>query len=195
VCCDEQFSCLIIGLFSTLFIYKVRISVHLIELIQFLIVIFHGESPMEEEMFLVDSYTINSILRETKYFQTLNRRSENVLTIAVRDATIVGSGRFTIMFLNGTQVTIDDALLYPDSTRTLISFRDIWKNGLHICTHEDNKEEFPLITKCFRYDHEVLERIHYTPSGLYYIYIKSVPHVELKVIFRMLIHSRSGIHT
>jgi hypothetical protein len=125
VCCDQQFSCLIIGLFSTLFIYKVCISVQLIELIQFLIVIFHRESPMEEEMFLVDSYTINSILRETKYFQTLTRRFENVLTIAGRDAPIVGSGRFIITFSNGTQVTINDVLLYPDSTHILISFRDI----------------------------------------------------------------------
>jgi hypothetical protein len=53
----------------------------LIELQQFLIVRFHGESPMEEEMWLVDSCTTNSILWEIKYFQTLTWRSENVLTI------------------------------------------------------------------------------------------------------------------
>jgi hypothetical protein len=47
---------------------------------------------MEEEICLVDSCTTNSILRDTKYFQTLTRRSENVLTIAGRDATIIGSG-------------------------------------------------------------------------------------------------------
>jgi hypothetical protein len=83
------------------------------------------------------------------------------------DAMIVGSGRATITFPNGTQVTIDDALLYPDSTRTLISFRDIWKSGLHVCTHEDNKEKFLLITMSSGYGHEVLERIPSTPSGLY----------------------------
>jgi hypothetical protein len=80
---------------------------------------------VEEEICLVDSYTKNSILRETKYFQTLTRRSRNVLIIDGRDVMIVGFGRATIMFPNGTQVTIGDALLYPDSTRTLISFRDI----------------------------------------------------------------------
>jgi hypothetical protein len=85
----------------------------------------------------VDRGTTNSILfRNTKYFQTL-----------------------TIMFFNGTQVMIDNALLYPDSTGTLISFRDIRKIGLQVCTHEDNKEEFLLITKSSRYVHEVLERI------------------------------------
>jgi hypothetical protein len=100
---------------------------------------------MEEEMCLVDSCTTNSILREIKYFQTLTRRSKNVLTIAGRDAMIVGSGRVTITFLNGTQVTIEDALLYPDSTCTLISFIDIRKSGLHVCTHEDNKRSFSLL--------------------------------------------------
>jgi hypothetical protein len=138
---------------------------------------------MEEEMCLVDSYTTNSILRDTKYFQTLTQRSENVLTIIGHDATIISSGRATIMFLNGTQVTIKNDLLYPDSTRTLISFRGIQKSGLHVCTHEDNKEEFLLITKCSGYGHKVLERIPSTPSGLYYTYIKHVPYVAYKVIF------------
>jgi hypothetical protein len=147
VCCDEQFSCLVIGLFSTLFIYKVCISVQLIELLQFLIVRSHGESPIKEEMRLVDSCTTNSILRDTKYFQTLTRRSKNGLTIAGRDAMIVGSGRATITFFNCTQVTIKDALLYSNSTHTLISFGDIRKSRLHVCTHEGDKKEFLLITK------------------------------------------------
>jgi hypothetical protein len=158
--------------------------VQLIELLQFLVVRFHGESLMEEEICLVDSRTTNSILRMTKYFQTLTRRSENILTIAWRDATIVGFGWTTIMFSNGTQVTIEDALLYPNSTRTLISFRDIWNSGLHVCTHEDNKDEFLLITKSFGYAHEVLERISSTMYGLYYTYIKPVPYVTYKVIFQ-----------
>jgi hypothetical protein len=102
---------------------------------------------MEEEMCLINSCTINSILRKTKYFQTLTRRSKNVLTIVGHDATIVGSERATITFPNSTQVTIEDDLLYPDSTHTLISFRDIRKSGLRVCTHEDNNEEFLLITK------------------------------------------------
>jgi hypothetical protein len=139
---------------------------------------------MEEEMCLVDSCTTNSILREKKYFQTLTQRPGNVLTIVGRDATIVGSSRATITFSNGTQITIEDALLYPDSTRTLISFRDIQKSGLHVRTHEDNKEEFLLITKSSGYGHEVLETIPSTPSELYYTYIKPVPYVAYKVIFQ-----------
>jgi hypothetical protein len=140
---------------------------------------------MEEELCLVDSCTTNSILRETKYFQTLTKkRPGNVLTIAGHDATIVGSGRATITLPLGTQVTIEDALLYPDSTRTLLSFRDIRKCGLHISTHTKNNEEFLLITKPSEYGSNILERILSLPSGLYYTYIKPVPHVMFKVIFQ-----------
>jgi hypothetical protein len=143
---------------------------------------FHGESPMEE-MCLMNRCTTNSILREIKYFRTLTRRSENILIIVGRDAMIVGSRRATITFFNGTQVMIDDALLYLDSIRTLISFREIQKSGLHVCTHEDNKKEFLLITKSSGYGHEVLERIPSTLSTLYYTYIKLIPYVTYKVIF------------
>jgi hypothetical protein len=48
---------------------------------------------MEEEMCLVDSCTTNTILRKIKYFQTLTKRTRNILIIAERDACIVGSGK------------------------------------------------------------------------------------------------------
>jgi hypothetical protein len=140
-------------------------------------------NPIEEELCLVDSGTTNSILREIKYFQTLTKRSGNVLTIAGRDAKIVGSGRATITLPMSTQVTIEDALLYPDSTRTLLSFRDIRKSGLHISTHTENNEEFLLISNPSEYGTNILERIPSLPSGLYYTYIKPVPHITYKVIF------------
>jgi peptide/histidine transporter 3/4 len=86
-----------------------------------------------------------------KYFQNLKKRERNIITIAGRDALIVGSGRATITLPMGTQITMDDALLYPDSTRILLSFRDVRKNGFHVETHLDNKEEFLLFTKLTRY--------------------------------------------
>ena len=82
---------------------------------------------MEEEICLVDSCTTNTILRKIKYFQTLTKREGNFLTIAGRDAMIVGSGRATIILPMGTQIVIEEALLYSDSTRTLLSYRDIRK--------------------------------------------------------------------
>jgi hypothetical protein len=96
-------------------------------------------------MCLVNSCTTNSILMKTKYVQTLTRRFINVLTIARRDATIVSSRRVTITFHNGTQVTIDDALLYLDSTRTLISFRDIRKSGYMYVPMKTIKRSFSLL--------------------------------------------------
>jgi hypothetical protein len=65
-----------------------------------------GLNPMEEEMCLVDSGTTNTILRETKYFQTLTKSQGNVLTIAGCDATIVGSGCATITLPMGTQIQL-----------------------------------------------------------------------------------------
>ena len=139
---------------------------------------------MEEELCLVDSGTTNSILRETKYFQTLTKRQGNVLTIAGRDAIIVGSGRATIVLPMGIQIIIEDALLYPDSKRTLLSYRDIRQNGFHIETRDDNNEEILLITKNSGYGKRIVEKIPSFPSRLYYTYIKTVPHVAYKVIFQ-----------
>jgi hypothetical protein len=141
-------------------------------------------NPMNKEMYLVDNYTTNTILREMEYFQSLTKRMGNILTIAGRDACIVGSEKTTIILPMSTQVTIENALLYPDSTRTLVSYRDIRKNGLHIVTHEENNEESLLVTKTNRDDYDILERIPSLPCGLYYTYIKPVSHVAYKVIFQ-----------
>jgi hypothetical protein len=84
----------------------------------------------------------------------------------------------------GTQVTIENALLYHDSNHTLLSFRDIRKNGLHVITHEENKEEFLHIIKKNGYDHDILKRIPSLPFALYYTYIKPISHVAYKVIFQ-----------
>jgi hypothetical protein len=43
------------------------------------------------------------------------------LTIGGHDAIIVGSSRATIILPMGTQITIEDARLYPNSKRTLLS--------------------------------------------------------------------------
>jgi peptide/histidine transporter 3/4 len=139
---------------------------------------------MEKEMCRVDSYTTNTILREVRYFQTLTEREGMVLTIAGRDAMIVGSEKATVTLPMGTQINIEDALLYPDSTCTPLSYRDIRKNRIHVETHEENKEEFLLFTNDIRQGKETLEKVPSLLSGLYYIYIKPVPYVAYKVIFQ-----------
>ena len=71
-------------------------------------------NPMKKELCLMDLCTTNSILREMKYFQTLKKREGNIMTIAGHDVLIVGSGRATITLPMGTQIMMEDALLYPD---------------------------------------------------------------------------------
>jgi peptide/histidine transporter 3/4 len=139
-------------------------------------------NPMEE-LCLIDSGTTNTILREIKYFQTLKKREGNIMTISGRDTLIVGSGKATIILPMGTQLTIEDALLFPESTRTLLSYKDIRKNDLHVETHADNKEEFILFTKLTGCGKQVCEKIPSLQSGLYYTYIKPISHVTYKVIF------------
>jgi hypothetical protein len=60
-------------------------------------------------MCLVDSCTINTILREMKYFQTLTKMTGNILTIVGRDTCIVGSRKATIILSMGTHITIENA--------------------------------------------------------------------------------------
>ena len=91
-------------------------KIFLLKILQFLYIVLYGNNPMEEELCLVDSATTNSILRELKYFQTMEKMNGDILTIAGRDTVIVGSGRAIFTLPGGTQVTIEDALLYPDSS-------------------------------------------------------------------------------
>ena len=60
-------------------------------------------------MYLVDSCTTNTILREVRYFQTLTKREGMVLTITGRDAMILASGKDTITLPMGTQINIVEA--------------------------------------------------------------------------------------
>jgi hypothetical protein len=94
---------------------------------------------------------------------------------------IVGSRKDTVTLPMGTQINIEEALLFSNSTCTLLSYRDIRKNGIHVETHEENKEEFLLSIKDIGQGKETLEKVPSLPSGLYYM--KPVPYVAYKVIF------------
>ena len=113
---------------------------------------------MEEELCLVDSATTNTILREAKYFQTLTKRKENVMTITGSNKAIIGSGRATFTLPMGTTIVIQNALLYPESTRTLISFKDIRSNNFHLKTIEVDNKEYLLLTKSNGYEEQTLKK-------------------------------------
>ena len=124
----------------------------------------------EAEIFLVDSGTTNTILRETKYFQTLTKKNGNMMTIAGSNAHIVGTGSATLVLPMGTQIFVKDALLYPDSKRTLLSFKDIRENGFHVETKIEQSTEYLLITKFDGYQKRVVERLSSSPSGLLHVH-------------------------
>jgi hypothetical protein len=84
----------------------------------------------------------------------------------------------------GTQITIEDVFLYPNSTRILLSFRDVRKNGFHVETHMHNKEEFLFFTKLTGYGKQICEKISSLQTGLYYTYIKHIDHIAYKIIFQ-----------
>ena len=86
---------------------------------------------MEEEICLIDNTTTNTIIREDTYFQTLNKKTGNTMTIARSNAHIVGTGRDTFGFPMVTKIVINEILLHPESKRTLLSFKDIRANGCH----------------------------------------------------------------
>jgi hypothetical protein len=141
---------------------------------------------MEEEFCLVDSATTNIILRKIKCFQSLTKSKGNITTIEGPDAVIVGLRRATIILPMGTQLVIKDALFYPDSNHTLLSYKDIRCNGYHIETHNDNKDEYLFITKNDGYAEQQLEKIPSLSTGLYFTYVKPVQHVAYKIIFQNL---------
>ena len=107
------------------------------------------------------------------------------MTIARSNAHIVGTGSATLVLPMGTQIFVKDALLYPDSKRTLLSFKDIRVNGFHVETEIEQGTEYLLITKFNGYRKQVVERLPSSPSGLYYTYIKPTEgYVAMKAIFK-----------
>ena len=139
---------------------------------------------MEEEICLVDSCTTNTVLRDTRYFHTLRKYEEDITTIIGSGKQIDGTGRATIILPNGTTLVIAEALLYPESTRTLLSFRDIRANDFHVETNNDNGEERLIMTKKYGDEKTVVESFPSIKESLYYTYIKPLNGiVAFKTIF------------
>jgi hypothetical protein len=142
---------------------------------------------MEEndEPCLIDSTATNSILRETKYFQTLLKRTKNITTIVGNNGRIVDSGRAIVVLPNGTRIFIEEAFLYPGATRTLLAFKDICRSGYHITTASVSGAEYLHITSTDECETKVVEKAQGTSSGLYYLRIKPPPEfVVMSTIFK-----------
>ena len=83
----------------------------------------------------------------------------------------MGSGRASLILLRGTKLIINDALLYQQSTRTFLSFKDIRSNDFHIETETENDIEYLLITRSIECWKKIVEKLSSFSSILCYTYI------------------------
>jgi hypothetical protein len=139
----------------------------------------------KEEPCLVNSAATNTILRETCYFQTLRKRTENLITIARSNGRIVGSEQAIVVLPNNTRIFIEEAFLYPGAQCTLLTFKDIRQNGYHVTTACEGRAKFLYITELDDNQTKVVEKTHSTTSGIYYTTIKAPQeYVAMPTIFK-----------
>ena len=62
-------------------------------------------------------------------------------------AHIVGTESTILVLPMGMQIFVKDALLYPNSKRILLNFKDICSNDFHVETETEQGIEYLLITK------------------------------------------------
>jgi hypothetical protein len=74
----------------------------------------------------------------------LNKASVN--TISGSSNLIKVSRRANVILPKGTKFCIDDALHFSKSRRNLISFKDIFLNGYHVETTNEDSDEYLYIT-------------------------------------------------
>jgi hypothetical protein len=73
------------------------------------------------------------------------------------DASIIGSVRTTIILPKSAQLMREDTLLYPGLTCTLLCYKDIRKNGLHVEIHVDGKKELIYFTNLTGFGKQIYE--------------------------------------
>ena len=78
------------------------------------------------------------------------------------------------MLPNGTRFHINDALYSSKSTRNLLSFKDVRKNGYHIETMNEGNKENLYITSIIYGKKIVVEKLSTFSSGLYHMTIKPI---------------------
>ena len=118
--------------------------------------------------------TTHSILRDKEYFTNLTLRKANVHTISRPIKIIEGFRQATIMLPNGTTLHLEDALLSNRSSRKLLSFQDIRRNGYHIETLNANKNDFLCITSYKNGIKNIHEKLEANNSGLYCVQIRVI---------------------
>ena len=81
------------------------------------------------DLCILDSGTTHTILKNRDYFSEIKPTEAVVKTISGPVDLIEGIGKAKFLLPNGTKFTIDEALFSPKSTRNLLNFDDIYRNG------------------------------------------------------------------
>lgn len=106
------------------------------------------------------------------------------MTFAGSNARIVGTGRATLVLPMVTKIVINEVLLYPESKRSLLSFKDVRVNSCHVEIGKEHNVGYLLMTKFDGYQKNVVEKLPFLASGLHYTYIKPIEeYIAMKTIF------------
>ena len=122
---------------------------------------------------LVDCVTTHTILQEKRYFLNLALMNGNVSTICGTKNLVEGFGRANIMLSNGIRFLINDVLYFSKSTRNLLNFKDIHKNGYQIETTNEGNIKCLYITFIV-YDKKLVKKFSTFSSLLYHTNIKLI---------------------
>ena len=123
---------------------------------------------------LANCATTHTILRDKKYFSNFTLDQSNVHTILGPINLIKGSGKATIILPKGSKLQIEDAIYSNKSSRNLLSFKDIRRNGYHIETMNRDVNEYLLITSVISGKKCILEQLPSLSCWLYQTTIKSI---------------------
>ena len=123
---------------------------------------------------LANCATTHTILRDKKYFSNFTLAQSNVHTISGHVNLIKGSGKATIILPKGTKLKIEDAFYSNKSSRNLLSFKEIRRNGYHIDTMNHDANEYLLITSIISGQKCILEQLPSLSCGLYQTTIRSI---------------------
>ena len=123
--------------------------------------------PFVGDACLIGCATTHTILRDMKYFSNFTLAQSNVHTISGLINLIKCSDKATIILSKGTKLQIKDVLYSNKSSRNLLSFKDIRRNGYHIETMNHGANEYLLITSFISGQKCILEQLPSLSCGLY----------------------------
>ena len=126
------------------------------------------------EVALLDNASTYTILRSLMFFTfPVNNtcwRTSHITTIAGKKNITFKEGTATVLLPGNHPMTCQDAMYAPDAPRSLISYRDLKANEIHVSPKKENDEEALEL----RQGHRTLATAIAGVDGLYEIVIKVI---------------------